>query len=86
MLCCRLRAGSSVGCHGFESHPGQLLFSFEKRVVLVGIAFIVDSCGDQRFFTPDLGLEKNDRLGSMHTSDHRRSVFKLAAPLLPARR
>ena len=24
-------------------------------------------------FTRDVGLEKNDRLGTMHTSDHRRS-------------
>ena len=26
-------------------------------------------------FTRDVGLEKNDRLGTMHTSDHRRSVW-----------
>ena len=25
--------------------------------------------------TRDVGLEKNDRLGTMHTSDHRRSVW-----------
>ena len=28
-------------CHGFESHPGQLLFSFEKEVVLVGVLFVM---------------------------------------------
>ena len=28
-------------------------------------------------FTRDVGLEKNDRLGTMHTSDHRRSVWHI---------
>ena len=30
--------------------------------------------------TRDVGLEKNDRLGTMHTSDHRRSVFSGFTP------
>ena len=34
-----------------------------------------NSCRDQRFLTRDVGLEKNDHLGMMHTSDHRRSVW-----------
>ena len=38
-------------------------------------SFIVDSCRDLRYFTRDVGLEKNDRLGTMHTSEHRRSVW-----------
>ena len=37
-------------------------------------SFIVDSCRDQRFSLETWDGSKNDRLGSMHTSDHRRSV------------
>ena len=35
-------------------------------------SFIVDSCRDQRFSLEMWNGSKNDRLGSMHTSDHRR--------------
>ena len=38
-------------------------------------SFIVDSCRDQRFSLETWDGSKNDRLGSMHTSDHRRSVW-----------
>ena len=36
---------------------------------------IVDSCRDQRFSLETWDGSKNDTLGSMHTSDHRRSVW-----------
>ena len=38
-------------------------------------SFIVDSCRDQRFSLETWDGSNNDRLGSMHTSDHRRSVW-----------
>ena len=38
-------------------------------------SFIVDSCRDQRFSLETWDGSKNDRLGSMHTSDHRGSVL-----------
>ena len=38
-------------------------------------SFIVDSCRDQRFSLETWDGSKNDRLVSMHTSDHRRSVW-----------
>ena len=38
-------------------------------------SFIVDSCRDQRFSLETWDGRKNDRLGSMHTSDYRRSVW-----------
>ena len=40
-------------------------------------SFIVDSCRDQRFSLETWDGSKNDRLWSMHTSDHRRSVFRI---------
>ena len=51
-------------------------------------SFIVDSCRDQRFSLETWDGSKNDRLVSMHTSDHRRSVWykKFEASHLPARR
>ena len=36
-------------------------------------SFIVDSVQRPEIITREVGLEKNDRLGTMHTSDHRRS-------------
>ena len=38
-------------------------------------SFIVDSCRDQRFSLETWDGSKNDRLGSMHTSDQRRSAW-----------
>ena len=38
-------------------------------------SFIVDSCRDQIFSLETWDGSKNDRLVSMHTSDHRRSVW-----------
>ena len=38
-------------------------------------SFIDDSCRDQRFSLETWDGSKNDRLGSMHTSDYRRSVW-----------
>ena len=37
-------------------------------------SFIVDSCRDQRISLETWDGSKNDRLGSMHTSDHRKGV------------
>ena len=38
------------------------------------VSFIVDSCRDQRFSLETWDGSNNDRLGSMHTSDHRKGV------------
>ena len=47
-------------------------------------SFIVDSCRDQRFSFETWDESKNDRLGSMHTSDHRRSVWYKISGLTPS--
>ena len=50
--------------------------NFCRRGTLSKMAsFIVDSCRDQRFSLETWDGSKNDRLGSMHTFDHRRSVW-----------
>ena len=47
-------------------------------------SFIVDSCRDQRFSLETWDGSKNDRLGSMHTSDHRRSVWYKISGFTPS--
>ena len=47
-------------------------------------SFIVDSCRDQRFSLETWDGSKNDRLGSMHTSDHRRSVWNKISGFTPS--
>ena len=39
-----------------------------------GVVF-VDPCRGPDIFSQDMGYKKNDRLVTMHTSDHRRSVW-----------
>ena len=64
------------------SNPGYVVYDNtrargrSRRGTLSKMAsFIVDSCRDQKFSLETWDRSKNDRLGSMHTSDHRRSVW-----------
>ena len=47
-------------------------------------SFIVDTCRDQRFSLETWDGSKNDRLGSMHTYDHRRSVWYKISGFTPS--
>ena len=74
---------TSTLCYTHLSNSAHTMLNFITRVrgrsrrgTLSKMAsFIVDSCRDQRFSLETWNGSKNDRLGSMHTSDHRRSVW-----------
>ena len=67
---------STLTCHKPHTLHNTRARGRSRRGTLSKMAsFIVDSCRDQRFSLETWDWSKNDRLGSMHTSDHRRSVW-----------